>query len=278
MTDSERNQDAGRAWQVDIWDRMTSVYTSEVDSRFIPVVDQVMLRARLLPGMRVLDVGTGAGAVAVRTAPLVHGGEVIGIDISPQMLGIAGQRAMAAQLDNTTFIEGRAEKLPVEDTSVNRVLASLSLMYSLDRPAAARECARVLRPGGRLVAAFWAGPEENDIVKFQMIAGSYAPEPPAPGVGPGSMADGDDFVDALKDAGVESSLETETLGFVFDTFEDAWEALVGVTTAGMTSHQQGEAKAAVRQAMWPHDGGPRYFSNLTQFLVGEKTERGSTGT
>lgn len=270
MTNTQSKHKEGLAWQVDVWDQMTPIYAQKVDCRFIPVVDQVMLRARLLPGLRVLDVGTGTGAVALRAAPLVRGGEVIGVDISRHMLDIAKQRAQAAQLDNTTFVEGRAEELPIEDNSVDRVLASLSLMYSLDRAASAHEFARVLRPGGRVVAAFWAGPEENDIVRFQMMAGSFAPEPPAPGVGPGSMANGDEFVDALKDAGVESSLETETLGFVFDTFEDAWEVLVGVTTAGMTSQKQEEAKAAVRQAMWPKDGGPQHFSNLTQFLVGEK--------
>ena len=170
---------------------------------------------------------------------------------------------------NVTFVEGRAEELPAEDNSIDRVLASLSLMYSLDRPAAAREFARVLRRGGRVVAAFWSGPEQNDIVKFQTMAGSFAPEPPVPGVGPGSMADGMEFVDALTDVGVKAELETETTGFAFDTFEHAWDVLVGVTTAKMDPERQEEAKAAVREAMWPKDGGPRYFSNLTQYVVGD---------
>ena len=51
------------------------------------------------------------------------------------------------------------------------LLASLSLMYAIDRAATARECARVLRPGGRFVAAVWAGPEQCDIVRFQALAG-----------------------------------------------------------------------------------------------------------
>jgi SAM-dependent methyltransferase len=270
MTNTESKHDEGLAWQVDVWDRMTPVYAREVDCRFIPVVDQVMLRARLLPGLRILDVGTGTGAVALRAARLVRGGEVIGVDISWHMLDIAKQRALAGHFDNTTFVEGRAEDIPVEDESVDRVLASLSLMYSLDRPAAAREFARVLRRGGLVVAAFWAGPEENDIVRFQMMAGTFAPEPPVPGVGPGSMANGIEFVDALKDAGIKPRLETGTPGFVFDTFEDAWDVLVGVTTARMAPERQEEAKAAVRQAMCPKDGGPRHFSNLTQFVTGEK--------
>jgi SAM-dependent methyltransferase len=269
MTDGTTTHDAGLSWQVGVWDRMTPVYEREVDVRFVPVVDQLMLRGKLAPGQRVVDVGTGTGAVALRCAPLVPGGEVIGVDISPQMLDIARQRVAAAKLENVTFVDGRAEELPFEDHSVDRVFASLSLMYALDRPAAAREFARVLRPGGRVVAAVWAGPEHNDIVRFQMMAGSFAPEPPVPGVGPGSMANGAEFGESLERAGIRATLETETPGFTFDTFEHAWDVLVGVTTANMDPHRQDEARAAVREAMWPADGGPRYFSNLTQYIVGE---------
>ena len=91
------------------------------------------------------------------------------------------------------------------------------------------------------------------------------------------MANGSEFVDVLEDAGIRADLETETPGFAFDTFEYAWEIPVGVTTARMAPETQEDAKAAVREAMWPKDGGPRYFSNLTQYVVGEKVERGATG-
>src|SRR5919204_511000 len=69
---------------------------------------------------------------------------------------------------------------------VASVLTWLSLMYVIDREAAAREIARVLRPGGHLVGAVWAGPERADIVLLQQTAGSFAPQPPVPGVGPGA--------------------------------------------------------------------------------------------
>ncbi len=121
-------QDEGLAWQTRVWDSMMPVYASEVDVRFIPVVDHVMVRANLKPEHRVVDVGTGTGAVALRMAPLVTSGEVVGVDISPQMLGIAKQRAMNAQLSNVTFVEGRAEDLQLESSSFDRVVASLSLM------------------------------------------------------------------------------------------------------------------------------------------------------
>src|SRR5260221_1443 len=58
-------------------------------------------------------------------------------------------------------------------------------MYVIDRAAAAHEIARVLRPGGRLVAAVWGGPDQADIALFHKTAGSFAPHQPVPGVGTG---------------------------------------------------------------------------------------------
>ncbi len=94
-------------------------------------------------------------------------GRVKAVDISPEMLTRAGARVRELQLTNIDLAEGRAEAIPVDDRSVDAVVASLSLMYVIDRAAAAMEIARVLRPGGRLVAAVWAGPGEADIVRFQ---------------------------------------------------------------------------------------------------------------
>ena len=90
------------------------------------------------------------------------------------------------------------------------------------RAAAAREISRVLKPGGRFVAAVWSGPESSDIVLFQQTAGSFAPPPPVPGVGPGAMADPDIFLAQLADAGIEADVQTEVQEFDFDDFESAW--------------------------------------------------------
>jgi SAM-dependent methyltransferase len=141
-------------------------------------------------------------------------------------------------------------------------------MYVIDRAAAAREIGRVLRPGGRFAAAVWGGPEEADIVLFQQSAGSFAPAPPVPGVGPGALADPSGFVAELESAGIRASVESETTGFVFDDFSSAWDVLAGVTTAQLSPERQQEAKAAVRAKMWPEGDGPRRFRNLTRFISG----------
>ena len=170
-------------------------------------------------------------------------------------------------IGRVAFGQGRAEAIPAEDSAFDVVLASLSLMYVIDRGAAAREIARVLRPGGRLIAAVWAAPEECDIVQFQQTAGSFAPPPPVPGVGPGALADTGPFLGQLSEASIQARVEPAQFGFDLDDFETAWEVLAGVTIAQLPPETQEEAKRAVREAMWREDG-PRHFRNTAQFILG----------
>jgi len=268
--DPERDREA-LAWQTGVWDRMSDVYIREIDRRFASVVDVVLARAAVREGERVLDLGTGTGAVALKTAGLVGPeGEVVAVDISPRMLALAERRARERGLSNVRVREGRAEALPVSDASCDAVLASLSLMYIIDRAAAAAEIARVLRPGGRLVAAVWAGPEWCDIVRFQQIAGSFAPEPPVPGVGPGALSDPAPFRGQLVAVGIATDVETETLGFNFDSFAAAWDALASVTAAQLAPDRLQAAQAATFAAMYPDGDGPRHFRNETLFIVGTR--------
>lgn len=263
------NQDEGFRWQVGVWDRISDAYLHEIDARFVGVVEGCVKRAELQPGERVLDLGTGTGAVAGRAAGIVGPtGAVSAVDISPDMLVLACRRL--AELANVEVVEGRAEEIPAEDDAFDVVLASLSLMYAIDREAAARECARVLRAGGRFVAAVWGGPDVADIVRFQQTAGSFSPPPPVPGVGPGALADPMPFVVQLADAGVVVEVQTETTSFTFDAFDHAWDVLAGVTTAGLEPERREEAKLAVRDAMWPEPDEPRVFENATHFLVGRR--------
>jgi SAM-dependent methyltransferase len=260
---------AGLAWQLGVWNRMAEIYLREIDQRFAPVVERVVAHASLTAGRHVLDLGTGTGAVAERAAQVVGPqGHVVGVDISPDMLALAQRRMAAGGLTNVRLREGRAESLPVEDAAFDVVLASLSLMYVLDRAAAAREIARVLRPQGRLVAAVWAGPEQCDIVLFQQTAGRFAGPPPVPGVGPGALADPSLFLQQLAAVGIQARVEQEVLGFTLDTFAAAWDALAGVTTAHLPPERQQEAKEAVMAAMYPQGDGPRHFRNTTQFILG----------
>ena len=128
----------------------------------------------------------------------------------------------------------------------------------------------MLRPGGRFVGAVWGGPAEADIVRFQQTAGGFAPTPPVQGVGPGALADPSEFLSQLRAAGLDPKCEKVTTTFEFANFQDAWDALAGVTTATLEPKVQEEAKAAVRELMWPDAGAPRTFCNSTQLIYARK--------
>lgn len=265
------NVDDGLQWQVGVWDAISDRYLRDVDDRFTGVLAHCMELAALRRGEAVLDLGTGTGAVAVLAAQAVGvDGSVVGVDISPQMLALARARVSSLRLSNVQLREGRGEKIPSDDATFDAIVASLSLMYVIDRDAAARECARVLRPGGRFVAAVWAGPEAADIVRFQQTAGSFAPPPPVPGVGPGALADPSPFLEQLRQAGIVADVKAETTTFEFGDFEHAWDVLAGVTTAQLDPDRREQAKLAVRDAMWPDPSVPRLFENRTRFIVGER--------
>ena len=105
--------------------------------------------AQLAPGLRVLDVGCGSGAPALRLVS-EHGVEVLGITTSEVGVDAATDRARAAGADRATFEQRDGTDNGLHDASFDRVWALESSHLMPDRAALVSECARVLRPGGRL--------------------------------------------------------------------------------------------------------------------------------
>jgi len=106
--------------------------------------------ARFHPGQRVLDVGCGIGAPACKLASLIDV-QVVGISTSPKGVDQANRRATQAGLHHRVRFEcrdGMENGLP--DGSFDRLFALESSHLMRRRDALLRECARVLRPGGRL--------------------------------------------------------------------------------------------------------------------------------
>lgn len=105
-------------------------------------------------GERVVDCGSGAGADALIAARLVgSNGFVIGVDMTPAMLAKARANAEESGLANIEFREGLLEALPVETGWADVVISNGVLNLVPDKAAALAEIHRVLRPGGRLLAA-----------------------------------------------------------------------------------------------------------------------------
>lgn len=114
------------------------------------MTDQMIARLAPAPGRRVLDIGCGTGAPAVRLARR-HDVRVTGISVSSRQVRLANEHATAAGLaERVIFHLADAVRLPFADRSFDAVWAFETFSHVPDRAAAVREAMRVLRPGGRL--------------------------------------------------------------------------------------------------------------------------------
>ena len=113
--------------------------------------ERLFRAAGLGPGMRVLDVGSGAGDVAFLAAELVGPeGKVVGVDVDGAALAVARRRAQSLGLHNVTFIEGDARAAGL-DGDFDAAVGRLVLMYWGDPAEALRRIAARVRPGGVVV-------------------------------------------------------------------------------------------------------------------------------
>jgi len=136
-----------------------------------------LARLAIPPGSRVLDVACGTGNLAI---PLARQGHIVtGVDIAPNLLAQARERAVAEGL-TATFDEGDAEQLPYADASFDVVVTMFGAMFAPRPELVASELARVLKPGGLLAMANWNPASFTG----QMFKVSIRHVSPPPGIAP----------------------------------------------------------------------------------------------
>jgi len=138
------------------WDLAAQDYEPLWQAQLADAQRALLEAAALTPGERVLDVACGTALVTLEAARAVGPqGHVLGVDLSDRMVAAARARAQAGALRHADFARGDAEALALPDGGFDVALCALGLMYMPDPLQALREMRRVLRPGGRMVAAVW---------------------------------------------------------------------------------------------------------------------------
>jgi len=121
-----------------------------VPSIGLPFAEDLIERAALRPGERVLDVACGTGVVTRLAAQRVgERGHVAGLDVNAGMLAVA--RAAASPQLGIDWYEAGADAMPLPDGAFDAVLCQMGLQFISNKLGALREMRRVLAPGGRLV-------------------------------------------------------------------------------------------------------------------------------
>lgn len=105
---------------------------------------------------RVLDVACGTGVLARTVAERIGPQGVVGLDLNEGMLEVAKRQA-----PEISWQQGRAEALPFDNGSFDKVVSQFGLMFFHDRVAALCEMQRVLKPGGQMTIAVWDGLEDT---------------------------------------------------------------------------------------------------------------------
>jgi SAM-dependent methyltransferase len=161
------------------------------------------------PGDTVLELAAGAGDVGFTTAArLGDTGCLITSDVSPAMLDVARRRGAELGVGNVDYRVMDAERLELDDDSVDGILCRFGYMLVPDPQAALGEARRVLRPGGRLALAVWGAPDRNPffaLIGMTLVRHGHLPppEPTEPGIF--ALADPDRLIALFEAAGFKQA-------------------------------------------------------------------------
>lgn len=230
------DRDAYREQSLETWGKMApgweerNEWMAAVTGR---VNEWIVEKADLQPGQVVLDVAAGPGDLGFRVARQVgDGGRVISTDFAPEMVAAARRIGDGLGLTNVEYRVLDAERMDLDDDSVDAVVCRWGYMLMADPAAALSETRRVLRDGGPLAFAVWASPERNPwaaLPAMTLVQRGHLPppEPGAPGIF--AMADPDRIRALVAGAGFgEPELEEIAFDFRYADFDDFWDVLIRI--------------------------------------------------
>lgn len=241
----------------EIWQRMAAGWDERRDwtwSASRQVSEWMIDKLDPQPGQTVLELACGTGETGFAAAALIGDqGRLIATDFAPQMVEAAERGAQKLGLSNVEFRVMDAERMDLDDDSVDGVLCRWGYMLMADTASALAETRRVLRDGGRLALSVWGAPEQNPFATLGREALGARGHMPAPQPGdPGIFAMGsEDRIRALVTAAGFADVDVEAVPveWRFEDIEDYWRFLneVAGAVAMVIERLTDSERAAVRE-------------------------------
>ncbi len=211
------------------------------------------------PGASILDVAAGTGDLGFAAAQRVGAeGKVLCTDFSPEMVEAARRNGERAGLSNVEFRVLNAERMDLDDDSVDGVLCRWGYMLMADPAAALAETRRVLRDGGTLAFAVWQTPDRNPwaaIPGMTLVQRGHMPppEPGAPGIF--ALGEADRVRELVTGAGFgDPTVEELTFEWRYGA-DDLWDTLtrlagpLAAAIEKLPEDEQRETRKAIEEAM-----------------------------
>ena len=187
-----------------LWGTDPRAWADLAEAHNRPLFEAVLDAAGVGHGTRVLDVGCGSGLTLVLAAQ--RGATPSGLDISPSLLGLARERLPEADLR-----EGDMESLPFGDSAVDAVVGVNAFQFADDPRRALREAARVVRPGGHVVASLFAAPERSQGTAVHEAMSALIPPEQADDHAPYALSAPGNLEAAMADAGLRAAESGEVV-------------------------------------------------------------------
>jgi ubiquinone/menaquinone biosynthesis C-methylase UbiE len=254
-------EEMAAGWESDrvmVWDA-----SREVGEWLVDAVDPQ-------PGETIMELAAGVGDTGFAAARrLGSTGRLITTDFSAPMVEAARRRAEELGVANAEFRTLDAERMDLEDASIDGVLCRWGYMLMADPAAALAETRRVLRDGGRVAFSVWGEPELNPWASIPARVllehtGAAPPDPSAPGIF--AMASEERTRELLSGAGLEPErVENVEMAWRFDSLAHYWHYVtdlagaIAMVVRALPETEQGALSEEVARRLGPYseDGGYR---------------------
>lgn len=265
------------------WDAVADGFDRHVTPYTLDIGERIVSRLDLRPGLRLLDVGAGSGAVSIPAARA--GADVLAIDIAPTMVEHLAVRAEAEGLTTLRAEVGDGTSLEVDSDSFDVAVSLNAVSLFPDLTGGLEELVRVTRQGGQVVVATFGPIPAVEFVAFflgalRTVAPDRLPPPDEP-LPPFRLAEPETFRRALEGVGLEEvTVDVVTWETTFESVDHFLEVVMpsnpiaAQLTARLTDGQWDQVRQALDGMLRERSDGQAGAELRSQVNVGRGTVPG----